>query len=329
MIHPHFNLQFVEFLADHRTLWLTRFFLLASTVGQANSYILLMLLLYVTWDKRLAIRLIVLVLVSSSFNSILKVFIKNPRPFVAGGNYREKWAVSPAQAKVLAAEYSTPSAHAMGAAAFYSYFFALTRNRALRILFVVAIVCIGASRPYLGVHYGEDILIGWAIGLLMALAAIAFADRLADLWAKIPYGIQVMIAVAASVAVWSLTAALNGHIDSQVQQQDAFWGFLTAIVIACPLEARYVNFDPRSGGAVATLLRCIVCVAAMDLVHFPLQFALAPLLRQPSALGCAIDYLHYVAAGVAGIFLGPVIFSKMGLAEAKSPGAPDSFRSRA
>jgi len=315
MIHLHFNLQLVQFLADHREIWLTRFFLLASLIGSARTYIFLMIFLYVAWDKRLAIRLSVLFLLAVSLNDVLKLLIRNPRPFVADGTYVKKWAVSAAQLKVLVAEYSTPSAHAMGSAAFYSYFLALTRNRTLRVLFVVAILCIGASRPYLGVHYAEDVLMGWAMGLFMALAAIAYAGRLAELWAKLPYGLQIVITVAASVTAWLVTAALNGgRIDSQVQEQDAYWGFVTGIAIACPLERRTVDFDSRSGGAVAKLLRYAVCIAVMAVVLFPLQFALAPLAARTAALGCAFDYLRYTAAVVAGMLLGPLVFTKMRLA---------------
>jgi membrane-associated phospholipid phosphatase len=315
MIHPHFNLQFVGFLASHREIWLTRFFLLASYFGAANFYFFLTLLLYVAWDKRLAIRLSVLVLAALSLMGILKIFIGNLRPFVKDGTYLKKWAVSPRQAKTLAAEYSTPSGHAMGSAAFYSYLFALTRKRALRILFVVTILCIGFSRPYLGVHYGEDVLMGWAIGLSMALVAIFYANRLAELWAKMPYALQITAAVLATVGIWALTAALNGgRIESQVQDQDAYGGFLTGIAIACPLEMRLVNFDSRSGSLAHRSLRFAVSVALMGLVLFPLQLAFAPLAARSAVLGCALSYLRYTAAEVCVIFLAPFAFCKMGLA---------------
>ncbi len=312
MIHPHFNLQFVQFLANHREDWLTRFFLLASLLGTAKFYFLLTMLLYVAWEKRLAIRLSVLVLLAGSLNGILKIVIKNPRPFVQEGSYLRKWALTPAQAKSLALTYSTPSGHAVSCAAFYSYFFALTRNRILRIILAAGILCIGASRPYLGVHYAEDVLIGWAAGLVMALIAIAYADRLAALWAKLPYGYQITFGVAASAVVWLLAAGLRGgHIDGQVQEQDAYCGFLTGVAIAGPLEQRFVNFDPRSGGGAAKLLRYAVCIGVTAIVFYPLQFAFALLASSSSALGCVLGYFDYLAAGVAGMFLGPLVFSRM------------------
>ena len=62
MIHPHFSLSLVQFLADHRNPLLTRLFLTASFFGSANFYVFLTIFLYVAYDKRFAIRLSVLVL---------------------------------------------------------------------------------------------------------------------------------------------------------------------------------------------------------------------------------------------------------------------------
>jgi membrane-associated phospholipid phosphatase len=315
MIHFHFDLQFVEFLANHREIWLTRFFLLASGLGSANFYCVVLIFLYVAWNKRLAIRLSVLVLFTMSLNAVLKILFKNPRPFVSDGTYHEKWAVSPAQAQTLAVEYSTPSAHAMGSAAFYSYLMAVNKSRVERILLAIVIFCVGASRPYLGVHYGEDVVIGWVIGMLMALAATLYAGRAARLWAKLPYALQIGIAVLASAGIWWLTVALNGgRIDGQVQDQVAYWGFLTGIAIACPLEMRLVNFDPRSGSMTAKLLRFTLSIVLMASVLVPLKFAFAPLAAPSTTTGCALDYICYVAAEVTAIFLAPLIFCRLGLA---------------
>ena len=318
MIHLHFNLLLVQFLADHREIWLTRLFLAASYLGSASFYFFFTILLYVVWDKRRAVHLTVLVLLAMSLNDLLKIFIANPRPFIQDGTYLKKWAVSPANAKVLAAEYSTPSGHAMGSSAFYAYFFALVRNRFVRVAFVLAIFLIGASRPYLGVHYVEDVLLGWAIGLLVALTATRFAGPIANLWQKCSHGSQIALTVAACLAFWLLVVALNhGRIDGQVREMTADLGFLTGIVIAFPLELRFIDFDPRSSTAGAKILRYALTIALMVVVLFGLRAAFGPLAGNFSILGCALEYLCYAAVDVAGMFLAPLIFCKLNLAETK------------
>ena len=91
-----------QFLADHRNHLLTHFFLTASFFGSANFYVILHHLLYVAWDKRLAIRLSVLVLLTMAFNDLLKLFIKNPAAFHRATEPTAEMGSFSAEAKSLA-----------------------------------------------------------------------------------------------------------------------------------------------------------------------------------------------------------------------------------
>jgi membrane-associated phospholipid phosphatase len=160
-----FNLGLVQFLADHRNVYLTKLAHVAAFAGGVEGYILLAALIYVVWNKRLAIQLSVVMLAASSINDLLKLLVRNPRPFIVQGTYLQKWAVSAKSARNLAMEFSTPSGHATAAAAFYTYLYGKVCSRAVRIVAVAAILIIGISRPYLGVHYFEDVFLGWALGV--------------------------------------------------------------------------------------------------------------------------------------------------------------------
>jgi membrane-associated phospholipid phosphatase len=316
MIHPHFNLQLVQFLADHRNPLLTHFFLIPSFFGSANFYVALTILIYVAWDKRFAIRLSALVLLTMCCNDVLKLFIRNPRPFIAQGTWRQKWAVSPATANSHAAEYSTPSGHAMGSSAVYSYLAAFARSRVARIFLVLCFVLIGISRPYLGVHYVEDVLIGWAIGIPIALAAVRFSGRLTVLWARCPHFAQIAIALVASVAGFLFGVAVSGNrIDEQVLDLTAYCGFLTGMVIACPLEFRIVCFDPRSSIAPVKILRFALSILILGVVLFGLKAAFRPIAAAESIAGCALEFLRYVVAEVATMFAAPYLFCEIKLAK--------------
>lgn len=317
MIPLHFHLAWIEFLADHRNIYLTHFFHVASFFGSASFYFFFTILLYVMWDKRLAVRLTVVLLLTMAFNDLLKLLIKNPRPFIADGTYKNKWAIPPAEAKTLALEYSTPSGHAMGSSAFYSYLLAFTRNRFLRAATMLLVVVIGVSRPYLGVHYVEDVLLGWAVGLLFGIVASRYTYRLANCWRKVPHGFQIAITVVGSAAVWLLAVALNcWHIDSQTQELTSNCGWLTGIVIACPLESRFVNFDPRSGTLAAKLLRYLLSIGVIMTVALVLDAAFVQLAPSLSLVGSALEYLRLAAASFAGMFLAPYIFCRVKLASA-------------
>ena len=251
-----FHLSFIQFLADHRTPLLTHLMSAATFFGSANAYILIILLLYILWDKRLAIRLSVLILLTMSLNEILKTLIRNPRPFVLQGTYLQKWAVSPARAHALAAEYSTPSGHAMGAGSFYVYLAIFLRRKGVWLIAILLILLIGFSRPYLGVHYGEDVLIGWVVGLAMALLLARYTAAVTAVWNGCRYPVQIAIAVLASTAFCVIGAGFdNWQITTQLEGTAAYAGFLTGSVIACPLERRYVCFIPHSGNYLAKAAR--------------------------------------------------------------------------
>jgi membrane-associated phospholipid phosphatase len=306
----------MEFLADHRNVLLTKFFLLASFAGQVEGYILIVTLIYVMFDKTLAVRLAVLLLLTMCLNHVLKIIIKNPRPFIHEGTYLQKWAVSTENAKALAAEYSTPSGHAMAGSAFYSYLYASVENPFVRVIAVLAILATGFSRPYLGIHYPGDILIGWVIGLLVALVAIKRADRISEGWDKLSYKNQVTIVVCSSLVLWLATIAINGwRIDGQPRAFLGYAGFLTGIVIGRPIELSTVNFDPGSSTLPAKILRFAISVAMVLVSLVLLDKVFRAIADDFSVLGYLLLYVRYVIAGVINIFVAPLFFTKLGLAE--------------
>ncbi|MFA6117996.1 MAG: phosphatase PAP2 family protein [Sphingomonas sp.] len=310
-----FDIRTMEFLADHRFSPLTEFFLFASNMGEVRGYLLITTLIYVAFDKRLAVRLALLISLTMGFNHLLKIIIKNPRPFIVEGDYLQKWAVPLDNARDLATEWSTPSGHAMGAASFYIFLGGCLRRRAIYILAVVAILATGASRPYLGVHYVEDILLGWAIGLGVGLTALRYGERVAARWNRIPYGRQVAIALAGSLVFWLLTIAVNGgRIDGQPRAFLGYAGIATGVVIAWPLELRFVQFDPRSGSVLLKGLRYLLSVALSVAVLEGLGWAFNGMADDYSLGGYMLQYLRYILVGVVSLFVSPWIFTRLRLA---------------
>ncbi|UZJ78185.1 phosphatase PAP2 family protein [Fictibacillus sp. KU28468] len=82
---------------------------------------------------------------------------------------------------VEALGFSFPSGHAMGSMVYYGflgYLVVRSKRKPLRkigwtLLFAVAIIGIGISRIYLGVHYPSDIIAGYSAGLVWLLLCIA------------------------------------------------------------------------------------------------------------------------------------------------------------
>ena len=311
-----FNMPIMEYLAQHRSVSQTQIFLAFSNLGEIQGYILVSLFIYVIFDKRLAVRLAILVALTMSLNHVLKILIGNPRPFIQQGNYLQKWAVPIENARELATEYSTPSGHAMAASSFYSFLYALVRNRYVRVLAVLTIVLTGISRPYLGVHFVEDILLGWTVGLGVGLLAAIYADRISEAWHRRGYAQRIVIAVAGSLALWLATVAINGwRVDGQPRAFVGYAGTFTGIIAAYPLELRFVNFDPRSSSVAAKITRFLISVALAIFTLRALGMAFHSITDDFSILGYLLQYLRYCAVGFVGIFAAPWVFTKFGLAK--------------
>jgi membrane-associated phospholipid phosphatase len=294
-----FNLGLVQFLAEHRNVYLTKLAHVAAFAGGVEGYILLAALIYVVWNKRLAIQLSVVMLAASSINDLLKLLVRNPRPFIVQGTYLQKWAVSAKSARNLAMEFSTPSGHATAAAAFYTYLYGKVCSRVVRIVAVAAILIIGISRPYLGVHYFEDVFLGWALGLAVAAVGLRYAEAIAAAWNRISHWLQIAIVAPGGLALWLTAVLLNGHSTTgQPYAYLCYGGFLTGVVIARPLELSKVNFDPRSSTLLVKVLRYFLSVGLLFM-----------------------EYLRFIAAGFVTVFLAPWVFTRIGWAKTLTNGA--------
>lgn len=93
----------------------------------------------------------------SAIDQLLKVLVRRPRP----QGFR----------LVEASGLSFPSGHSMAAMAFYGYgiwlvrcgTFGLPFSAAIEIVLACAILAVGVSRIYLGVHYASDVLGGFCL----------------------------------------------------------------------------------------------------------------------------------------------------------------------
>src|SRR5688572_9814270 len=142
-----FNRDLVAALAAPSDSATRTFFQFCSYMGEIEGYLIVIALLYAAYDKRLAVQAASVVVGAMIVNHVLKILIKNPRPFVVDGTFHDNWAVSAANAAELAAEYSTPSGHAMAAAAVYGFLFFRIRTGWVRAALASAVILTGVSRP--------------------------------------------------------------------------------------------------------------------------------------------------------------------------------------
>jgi hypothetical protein len=228
--------------------------------------------------------------------------------------------VSPDNAREIVREFSTPSGHAMAAAAAYGYLGWLSRRRAVVFFLIVIIALVGASRPYLGVHYVEDILLGWAIGGALAFGAYTFGAPIIARWSMLSIATRAFFCLAASVLVWITTLApMDWRFGQAPDAFVAYLGFLSGVVVAVPLEQRFIDFDPRAGGLGARAGRWLCCAIGVIASMYGLKMLMAPLAAMGPIIADGLDYLRYFLVAIVGLFGAPAFFNRLGLG--RRPGA--------
>lgn len=309
-----FGTDLVREIANYRSDALTGFFRLFSELGEAEGYILVVTLIYVAFNRELGFRLAILVLVTFCLNHLLKTAIMNPRPFVAEGLWSDMWVASAERTRHLLHEYSTPSGHAMCAAAFYGFLAVQVRKNWVRIGALMLVLLIGMSRPYLGVHYVEDILLGWGLGALLAFIAARYATSFSQVWQRQMVITQMILLVVASLFVWKVGGDSLNQPPTPVV---GIMGFLAAILLIEPVERRYVGFRAGSGTILQRASSHVVTLICVMAILVLLGWLSDLLFERASLMGHLSKFGRYAAAGAAGLFLAPFIFVKLGLAKAQ------------
>lgn len=142
----------------YQQIWLTLTYL-----GDETFYLFIVALLYWVWGPAVGFRIGILVLESIYVNGVVKLLFHTPRPFELEGM---GITVSPsAQATALGPAF--PSGHAQGATVLWASLAFHFRRPWLVALGLVLILLVSLSRLALGLHWPQDILGGWLIGLAL------------------------------------------------------------------------------------------------------------------------------------------------------------------
>ena len=175
------DVHITQAFQDTRMSWLDQVMLTFSSLGSTETIFLLLLsagLFLYAQSKHLH----TLALGAAGFGSVLVPILKNiiERPRPVAGEVEVFHAVS---------SYSFPSGHAFTSMVIFGAMFYFAGHlcghnrwltRALRATFAIAILGVGASRVYLGVHWTSDVLAGYLMGGLTLLAVITVFNRIHD-----------------------------------------------------------------------------------------------------------------------------------------------------
>ncbi len=248
--------------------------------GEEIVVLLVVLAFYFVINKKVGIQLAFVLFVSSLVNFSIKDWLQLDRPIGQPGIRSLRVET--------AGGYSFPSNHTQTAAAMAFFIAKWKGGKKAFVLATLFAFLVGVSRLYLGVHYPKDVLVGLALGLLIAIGLTNF------MWLLNRPQVLYML----GLVVFLPGVVLNGspaylHI----------YGLLWGMVLAAYLEERFVGFrtDGRLGRRMFRYLLSIVLVAALYILCGYL----------PNML--LFDFLSYFILTFAVMFLYPWVLHKIGL----------------
>lgn len=270
---------------------------LSEITGSETLYMVIGLLAYWVYDKRLGRYLASVMILGRWFNSMLKWELDTARP-------------SPADVRVLCEETGPdpafPSGHSQLPMMFFGAIAMQLRIKWVTVSLAVLIFLVGFSRLYLGVHWPLDVLGGWAIGAVLlwgfqSTQGFWMGDNMSLgrklLWAVvIPLATLVIWRIVISPATyWNTPAAEAGEIWKLAGGYVGFW-------VGSVLEEQYVGFNPRLGGPLAHVVKVVVGVLLVLVVKEGLKAVLPDL--------AISDLIRYTALAFAGTYLAPWLFRR-------------------
>lgn len=277
-------------------LWLQSFsapgtvllFRLITFLGDEKFYLLLLPFVYWCLDKRMGIRLAVLVLLSNTGNIMLKFACCLPRP-----------PVPPVTHLVSEQGFGFPSGHTQSVTVAFAFLAWWVRQRWAYVAAAVLVAAVGLSRLFLGVHFPHDVLGGLVFGLLIVAIFAWCAPSLEERWAAQSRAVRYLLALAVPlllVGIWPLPDTAGSL------------GALAGFALGEMVELEQVRFVAR-GSLGRRLLRLLLGFVLVAGLYFGLK--LVPL------EAVMWRFARYAAVGVAASLVAPWLFVRLGLAEAE------------
>ena len=288
-------------------------------MGTIEFYILFIPALYWCVNQSLGLRVLFILILTDMPGSSFKQLLHEPRPYWLGG------------VKALAEDpyYGIPSTHASNTLAVWGLIAYTVKKSWLWIFTIVFLLLIGLSRLYLGVHFPQDVLGGWLLGLLMLFLFIRYESRFLAWWGQMIEKTQILLGFVFSIIIILLgaliLAVISGSPDppewstfsTQSREIDHYItlaGFLFGAIAGLTWKKKYAPFK-MDGSALQKVGRYIVGIVGLFAIYLGLDRLFGLIAPDASLAGYILRYIRYTLVSNWAIFGAPWVFIKIKLAE--------------
>ncbi len=298
--------------------WLVTLMRAVTFLGDEEFYVLLLPIIYWSFDQMAGLRVGMMLLLSNCFNTLFKFLFRTPRPY---------WISDSVTNHLHERSFGLPSGHAQNAATIWGWLAVEVKRRWFSVVMVVLIFLIGLSRIVLGVHFLGDVLLGWLIGGLLVWAFAAWYEKVGHWVNAQSLGAKLGL-VAASTAVlmlvilgarmlagdwvmnpeWAARAvdAEPFNLDGTFTLGGIWLGMLGGFVILDEKKGRFLAGE----GGWRRLVRFLIGLVGVLILYFGLGQVFP---RGANFASFALRFLRYALIGLWISWVGPLLFAKVKL----------------
>ncbi|MBU1145418.1 MAG: phosphatase PAP2 family protein [Firmicutes bacterium] len=310
-----FELEIIRWLQSFRNDFLDYFFQFWTMFGEELFIIAILGFMYWCYDKKIGETIGITVFVSLVFNSVLKVIVSRPRPFLVDStieNIRPKTSLG----------YSFPSGHTQGAATTFGSLGIWIKKRWLTITVSLIILLVAISRMYLGVHYLSDVIVGAIFGIGISFGFYFYFKKHED--HKKIYNIIFISSVVIflfSYLYFLFTAESSLDLYTNVEGVSKMMGAIIGFIFGLKFEAKKTMFSNHKilkknvirfvGGVIVVMAIRLALKAVFSFIINPEDLVQDQYIQ--SSIALLFDFIRYFAMVFVGIGAYPILFKKFNI----------------
>jgi membrane-associated phospholipid phosphatase len=294
----------IAWAQSHSPAWLDAIFRIFTSLGYEEIYLILLPLVYWCIHKQMGVALSYISLATAWANSLLKNIFQIPRP-----------ADPPVEMRAPRPETSPsfPSGHAQNAVVNWGYLAYRLRGWLVWAVASVLMVGIGLSRIVLGVHFPQDVIGGWLIGLVLLVGYAWVAPGVGRWLERQRTEAQVSLAIVVPVALMFLSPAdAEGLYPSEGVVTPL--AALAGLGIGLIMERSLVRFSV-GGLWWRRLLRFLVGMVVAGIFYAGPKLLVPGEADMAYGLEVTVRFVRYALVGWVVAFLCPWLFMRLGLAD--------------